>query len=108
MLAARFMKRRKRILILAASWFQIPCIEYARKRGYEVITCDNRPGNPGHRLADRSLEISTVDQQEVLGAARALEIDGILAYGTDVAALTAAFVAEEMSLPTHPSMNPYG
>jgi biotin carboxylase len=39
----------------------------------------------------------------VLAHARELEIDGVLAFGTDIAALTAAHVAENMGLPTHPS-----
>ena len=89
----------KRILILAGTHFQMPVIEYARKQGHYVITCDNRPDNPGHKLADKYYNISTTDFEDVLKIAKKEKIDGILAYGTDPAAPTAAYVAEKMNLP---------
>lgn len=89
----------KKILILAGTYFQIPVIEYARNQGHYVITCDNRPENPGHKLADKYYNVSTTDFEGVLKIARKENIDGILAYGTDPAAPTAALVSEKMNLP---------
>ena len=89
----------KKILILAGTHFQIPVIEYARSQGHFVITCDNRPENPGHKLADKYYNVSTTDFESVLEIAKKEKIDGILAYGTDPAAPTAARVAEKMNLP---------
>lgn len=90
---------QKTILILAGTHFQVPVIEYARKLGHYVITCDNRPENPGHKLADKYYNVSTTDFEGVLEIAKKGKIDGILAYGTDPAAPTAAWVAERMNLP---------
>jgi biotin carboxylase len=94
----------KTVLFLGASWFQLPPIIYAKRRGYRVVTCDNRPDNPGHALADVCLDVSTVDEEAVLGQARDLEVDGVVCYASDVSAPTAAQVAEALGLPG----NPYG
>jgi len=73
----------QRILMLGASWLQVPAIEYALSQGYDVITCDNRPENPGHALAMESYDVSTTDQEGVLELARRLKIDGVVAYASD-------------------------
>lgn len=90
---------RKKILMLGGSPFQIPCIQYAKEAGYYVITCDYSPNNPGHQFADEYVNVSTTDEKAVLSIARKMEIDGILAYASDPAAPTAAYVAEKMGLP---------
>jgi carbamoylphosphate synthase large subunit len=89
----------KKILILAGTYFQIPVIEYAKMKGHYVITCDNRPDNPGHRISDEYFNLSTTDIKGVLDLAENKNIDGILAFGTDPAAPTAAFVSEKLRLP---------
>jgi biotin carboxylase len=89
----------KKILILAGTYFQIPVIEYARKQGHYVITCDNRPYNPGHKISDEYVNLSTTDLKGVLNFAENRKIDGILAYASDPAAPTAAFVSETLGLP---------
>jgi biotin carboxylase len=97
------MKQQKaKLLMLGGSPFQIPCIEYARSVGYHVITCDYSPDNPGHQYSDEYHNVSTTDLKAVLKLARKLEIDGILAYASDPAAPTAAYVAEKMGLPGNP------
>lgn len=93
------LRKRKRLLILAASHFQIPAIEYAKREGHYIITCDNNPDNPGHKLADEFIGISTTDLSGILAIAMQKKIDGILAYGSDPAALTAAFVSESLHKP---------
>jgi biotin carboxylase len=89
----------KRVLFLGAAHFQVPPIEYARRAGYYALTCDNRPENPGHRLAHESHNVSTVDHGAVLELARSRAIDGILSFGSDASALTAALVARTLGLP---------
>lgn len=41
-------------MFLGAADFQLAPIRYAKQKGYEIITCDNRPSNPGHKLATQS------------------------------------------------------
>jgi len=92
----------KKILILGGTSFQIPCIKYAKAKGFHVITCDYNPDNPGHKYSDEFYNVSTTDLKAVLKLGRKLEIDGILAYASDPAAPTAAYVAEKMGLPGNP------
>lgn len=93
---------QKRIMFLGAASAQIPPIKYAREQGYYIITCDYLPSNPGHMLADKYIDISTTDLDGVLKAAVLEKIDGIVAYASDPAAPTAAYVAEKMGLPGNP------
>ena len=93
---------RKKILFLGAAHTQLPPLIYARSQGHWTITCDYLPDNPGHKLANESYPLSTTDKEAVLDLASSLNIDGVVAYATDPAAPTAAFVAENLGLPGNP------
>lgn len=92
----------KRILMLGGSMQQIPAIKAAKDKGYYTITCDYLPDNPGHKYADEYYNVSTTDEKAVLDLAKKLNIDGIVAYASDPAAITAAYVAENLNLPGNP------
>lgn len=92
----------KKILFLGAAPTQIPPLRYALEQGHYVITCDYLPDNPGHKLAHESYNVSTTNKEAVLELARRLKIDAIVAYASDPAAPTAAYVAEQMGLPGNP------
>lgn len=93
---------QKRILFLGASAQQIPPIQYALEQGHYVITCDYLPENPGHKLAHEWHNVSTTDKEAVLELSQKLKIDGIVAYASDPAAPTQAYVAEKMGLVGNP------
>lgn len=95
-------KSMKKILLLGGSMQQIPSIKKAKELGYYVITCDYLPDNPGHIFADEYHNVSTTDKEAVLSLAKELMIDGIVAYASDPAAPTAAYVAERMGLIGNP------
>lgn len=90
---------QKKLLMLGGSMQQIPAICRAKELGCYVITCDYLPDNAGHAFADEYHDVSTTDREAVLRLARQLEVDGILAYASDPAAPTAAYVASELGLP---------
>jgi len=92
----------KRLLLLGGSTQQIPAIEYANKQDYYTILCDYLPDNPGQYHADKFYCVSTTDKEAILEVAQKEKIDGIVAYASDPAAPTAAYVAEKMGLPTNP------
>jgi biotin carboxylase len=92
----------KKILFLGAAAMQMPPIRYARQQGYYVITCDYLPDNPGHELAHEYHNVSTTDMDAVLEVARSAEIDGIVAYASDPAAPTAAYVGNALGLVSNP------
>lgn len=92
----------KKVLLLGGSLFQVPSITTAKEMGYYTIVCDYLPDNPGQHYADEFYSVSTTDKQAVLALARRLSIDGIVCYASDPAAPTAAYVAEQLGLPTSP------
>ena len=92
----------KRLLMLGGSMQQIPIIKMAKEMGHYVITCDYTPENPGHKFADEYYDVSTTDLRGVLNLEKGLNIDGIIAYASDPAAPTAAYVAEKLGLPGNP------
>lgn len=93
---------QKRILFLGGAASQIPPIKYAKDQGHYVITCDYLPDNPGHKYADEYYNISTTDKEAVLDLAKKLNLDGIVAYASDPAAPTQAYVGNELGLPSNP------
>lgn len=92
----------KRILFLGGAPSQIAPIRYAREQGHYVITCDYLSENPGHKLAHEYHNISTTDKDAVLELAKRLNIDGIVAFASDPAAPTAAYVGNQLGLPSNP------
>lgn len=94
----------KRILFLGGADIQVSAIKKAKEMGCYVITCDYLPNNPGHQFADEYYNISTTDLDGVCLLAQSLKIDGIIAYASDPAAPTAAYVGEKLKLPS----NSYG
>jgi len=91
--------KKKTILILGGTLMQVPVIQSAKFQGYYVITADYLPNNIGHKFADEYFNVSTTDKEGILQLARQKNIDGILAYASDPAAPTAAFVSEQIGLP---------
>lgn len=96
------MSEKKKILLLGGSAQQMVAIETAKSLGYETVVCDFLTDNPGQHIADRFYLVSTTDKTAVLDVAKKEQIQGILAYASDPAAPTAAYVAEQLGLPGNP------
>ena len=92
----------KKILMLGGSLYQTFAIKEAVRLGYHVITCDYLPDNPGHAFSHEYYNVSTTDKEAVLELAKRLDVDGVVAYASDPAAPTAAYVCEKLGLPTSP------
>jgi len=90
---------KKRLLLLGGSQAQTVAIRKAKELGYYTVLCDYLPDNPGQYLADEFHLVSTTDKEAVLEVARGAKIDGVVAYASDPAAPTAAYVAETLGLP---------
>lgn len=91
-----------KILLLGGSAQQVIAIETAKRLGYYTVLCDYLRDNPGRYHADKFYLVSTTDKETVLKVAQEEKVAGILAYASDPAAPTAAYVAEIMHLPTSP------
>lgn len=92
----------KKVLLLGGNYFQMTATLAAKELGCHVISVDYLPDNPAHKYADEYYNVSTIDKEAVLQLAREKQIDGIVSYASDIAAPTAAYVAEQMGLPTNP------
>lgn len=92
----------KKILLLGGSAQQIVAIETAKNMSLYTVLCDYLSDNPGQYFADKFYLVSTTDKEAVLDVAKKENIDGILAYASDPAAPTAAYVAEKLGLPGNP------
>ncbi len=91
----------KKILFLGASHHQVPSIKYALNAGYWVLTSDNINQNPGHKLAHKSFNISTLEKEKLLHIAKKERINGILAPGSDLSTLTCSYIANKLRLPSN-------
>lgn len=97
------MTRQKKILLLGGSAQQLVAIRSAKELGYYTVVCDYLPDNPGQYIADKFYGISTTDVDAVYEVAKKEQVDGVLAYASDPAALPAAIVCERLGLPTNPA-----
>ncbi|MBR2289780.1 MAG: ATP-grasp domain-containing protein [Clostridia bacterium] len=94
----------KKLMILGGSRYILPIIEAAHKLGAYVITCDYLPDNIAHKYSDEYANVSIIDKEAVLAKAKELDIDGIMSFACDPGVATAAYVANQMGLP---SSGPY-
>lgn len=94
----------KRLMILGGSRYALPVIEAAHELGCYVITCDYLPDNIAHKYSDEYCNVSIIEKDAVLNAAKKLKIDGIMSFACDPGVVTAAYVAEKLGLP---SSGPY-
>lgn len=93
---------KKKILLLGGSQQQVVVIDKAKELGYYTVLCDYLPDNPGQYRCDSFYLVSTTDKNAVLEVAQTEKVDGVLAYASDPAAPTAAYVAEKLHLPGNP------
>lgn len=92
------LRTNKKILLLGGSAAQLIAIKTAKKLGYYTVLCDYLPDNPGQFIADSFHLVSTTDKDAVLAVAKEEKIDGVVAYSSDPAAPTAAYVANVLNL----------
>jgi biotin carboxylase len=90
-----------RLLVLGAGPAQLGVLAAARGRELTVVAADRDPSAPGFRYADRRAIVSIEDEPAIDRLARAEEVDGVIAPGTDHAVALAARVAAKLGL-AHP------
>ena len=90
----------KKLMVLGGSRYALPIIKAAHELGCYVITCDYLPDNIAHKYSDEYCNVSIIDKEAVLDAAKKLKIDGITSFACDPGVVTAAYVAEKMGLPS--------
>ena len=94
-------ERDPRLLVLGAGPAQLGLLEAARGNSIWTAVCDRDAAAPGFEFAGRRCLVSTEDEPAVERLAAALELDGVIAPGTDWPVAVAARIAEKLGLP-HP------
>lgn len=94
----------KKLMILGGSRYALPVIKAAHELGIYVVTCDYLSDNVAHKFSDEYCNVSIIDKEKTLEAAKKLNIDGIMSFACDPGVITAAYVAEKMGLP---NVGPY-
>ena len=90
----------KKLMILGGSRYALPVIKSAHELGLYVITADYLPENIAHRYSDEYCNVNIIDKEATLKEARLRNIDGIMSFACDPGVVTAAYVAEQLGLPS--------
>ena len=90
---------KKKIMILGASYSQIPLIEAAKRLGYRTIVASIPGEYRGFTYADEIAYVDITDPEAVLDAAQKWDIDGIATCCMDVGIRSLGYVCEKMGLP---------
>ena len=94
----------KKLLLLGGSRYVLPVIKATHDLGHQIITCDYLPDNIAHKYSDEYCNVSIIEKDAVLEAAKRLKIDGVMSFACDPGVVTAAYVAEKLDLP---NVGPY-
>lgn len=90
----------KKLMLLGGIRYLLPVIKAAHEQGYYVITADYLPDNIAHKYSDEYVNVSIIDKEAVLRVAREKQIDGIMSFGVDPGVVSAAYVQQQMGLPS--------
>lgn len=88
----------KKVLVVGAGFLQDFVIQKAKSMGYATIAVDANPASIGFHHADKFKVINIVDEKACLAYAKEEKIDGVLTAATEYGVLSAAYIAEQMSL----------
>jgi len=72
-----------RVFVVGAGPLQVPLIRAARARGHWVLVADVDPRAVGVPLADRFVDVSTIDEDGIARAAKRHNVDAVVTGGTD-------------------------
>lgn len=88
----------KRLMVMGAAIEQVPGIKKAKEMGYEVAVIDYNPRAVGIPFADKFYNVSTIDPEGVLDAAKDFKADGFLTLATDLPMRAVAYASEKLGI----------
>ncbi len=91
---------KKKVAIIGANEQQNPLILKAKEMGLETHTFAWQTGSDiGEKTSDFFYPISAGNKDDILSKCAELEIDAVISIGSDIAARSAAYVAQQLKLP---------
>ena len=88
----------KNLIIIGANEFQNPLILTAKAMGYTTHVFAWQCGDVGERSADYFYPVSIVETDRILDICRKLSPVGVVSIGSDLAAITVNYIAENLGL----------
>lgn len=88
----------KKIMILGATFTQVPLIKAAKNLGYYTIVASINGDYPGLEIADEKCFVDIKDTKAVLAMAKNFNIDGIATCCMDTGIRSVGYVCEKMGL----------
>ena len=103
----------KKIIIIGASYLQLPLIQKAGAMGIETHVFAWEDGSVGKDFCDTFYPISIIEKEKILEIAKTISPDGVASIGSDLAAITVNYLADALGLVgnsmavTHQTTNKY-
>jgi len=94
------MKEQKKIMIIGAGILQVPAIKKAKELGLYVFALDMNPSAPGFKLADESIQLSTIDVENAVQKASKIRPHAVMTLASDMPIRTVAAIGEKCGLNT--------
>lgn len=92
------MSHKDKLIVIGASYLQVPLIEKAKEMGFETHIFAWEEGAVGKSLADKFYAISILEKEEILSIAKKIKPLGIVSIGSDLAMHTVNYVAKNLGL----------
>lgn len=93
-------RKEKYLVVLGASVQQLPLIHIAKERKLKVLTIDNRPENPGHKLADIFYDnISITNHLKLYSILQKHPPLAVSSTASDLGARACAYLQQKLNLP---------
>lgn len=92
------MTGRPSLIVVGASYLQLPLVARARELGVETHVFAWEQGAVARDVADRFYPISIVERDEILAVARGIGPSGVISIASDLAMSTVNFVAGRLGL----------
>ncbi|RHX78268.1 ATP-grasp domain-containing protein [Leptospira yasudae] len=90
----------KKLMIIGATWEQLPLIQTAKKKGYYVVATDANPEAIGLQYADVTEQLDPRDLSKALVIAKKHQVEGAVADECDYSHYAATYVNETLGFPT--------
>lgn len=88
----------KKIAIIGEPYLPAPLIEKAKQLGLETHVFVWAANDVGERIADYFYPISIVEKEEILSKCVEMGVDRVCTIASDLAVITANYVADKMGL----------
>lgn len=89
----------KKLMVLGANAGQADLIRHAKDRGWWVIACSGKSGEPGQVLCDKFMQVDVTDLDALIAIARDESVDLVYSVSSDIAIRSATKVSELLGLP---------